>query len=182
MTPGHSRSIQSIELTKILWDWSVLDMTLKYPWDNLGLCVKVTEQKGSYNEYAIRHLRATRNGETREVTHIHYMEFPDRGTPKCVPSLLDMIELMRAIQPANSPDAPPVVIHCRQVYRHVYHTDWLKRYVICWLFLSTSLYVSKRGAYWDRLCRDVVGWLVVGWLVGWLSRACTVAKRCILGL
>ena len=34
-------------------------------------------------------------------------------------------------------------------------------------FLSASLYVSKRGAYWDRLCRDVVGWLV-GWsLVGW---------------
>jgi len=29
-------------------------------------------------------------------------------------------------------------------------------------FLSASLYVSKRGAYWDRLCRDVVGWLVVG--------------------
>jgi len=50
-------------------------------------------------------------------------------------------------------------------------------------FLSASLYVSKRGAYWDRLCRDVVGWLVVGWsLVGWLSRACTVAKRCILGI
>ena len=45
-------------------------------------------------------------------------------------------------------------------------------------FLSTSLYVTKRGAYWDRLCRDVVG----RWLVGWLSRACTVAKRCILGL
>jgi len=45
------------------------------------------------------------------------------------------------------------------------------------LFLSASLYVSKRGAYWDRLCRDVVGRSV-----GWLSRACTVAKRCILGL
>jgi len=28
-------------------------------------------------------------------------------------------------------------------------------------FLSASLYVSKRGAYWDRLCRDVVGLLVV---------------------
>jgi len=41
------------------------------------------------------------------------------------------------------------------------------------LLLSASLYVSKRGAYWDRLCRDVVGRL---------SRACTVAKRCILGL
>ena len=46
------------------------------------------------------------------------------------------------------------------------------------ILLSASLYVSKRGAYWDRLCRDVVG----RWLVGWLSRACTVAKRCILGL
>ena len=44
---------------------------------------------------------------------------------------------------------------------------------VCLLLLSTSLYFSKRGAYWDRLCRDVVGWL---------SRACTVAKRCILGL
>ena len=41
-------------------------------------------------------------------------------------------------------------------------------------FLSASLYVSKRDAYWDRLWRDVVG--------RWLSRACTVAKRCILGL
>ena len=30
------------------------------------------------------------------------------------------------------------------------------------IFLSASLYVSKRGVYWDRLCRDVVGrWLVV---------------------
>ena len=29
-------------------------------------------------------------------------------------------------------------------------------------FLSASLYFRKRGAYWDRLCRDVVGrWLVV---------------------
>ena len=61
------------------------------------------------------------------------------------------------------------------------------RYVTAWLceasLLSASLYVSKRGAYWDRLCRDVVGsWLVGRWLVGWLSRACTVAKRCILGL
>ena len=45
-------------------------------------------------------------------------------------------------------------------------------------FLSASLYFSKRGAYRDRLCRDVGRWLVGCWL----SRACTVAKRCILGL
>ena len=35
------------------------------------------------------------------------------------------------------------------------------------LFLSASLYFSKRGAYWDRLCRDVVG----RWLVGCHARA-----------
>ena len=56
------------------------------------------------------------------------------------------------------------------------HAGW--NYGIVTPFLSASLYFSKRGAYWDRLCRDVVGWS----LVGWLSRACTVAKRCILGL
>ena len=33
-------------------------------------------------------------------------------------------------------------------------------------FLSASLYFSKRGTYWDRLCRDVVGhWSLVSWLV-----------------
>ena len=47
-------------------------------------------------------------------------------------------------------------------------------------FLSASLYFSKRGAYWDRLCRDAVGRCLL--VVGWLSRTCSVAKRCILGL
>ena len=57
-------------------------------------------------------------------------------------------------------------------------------HLIILILLSASLYVSKRGAYSDRLCRDVVGrWLVGRLVVGrWLSRACTVAKRCILGL
>ena len=38
-----------------------------------------------------------------------------------------------------------------------------------YVFLSASLYFSKRGAYWDRLYRDVVGRCsLVGWsLVGW---------------
>ena len=41
------------------------------------------------------------------------------------------------------------------------------------VLLSASLYFSKRGAYWDRLCRDVVGrWSLVGWsLVGCHVRA-----------
>ena len=37
-------------------------------------------------------------------------------------------------------------------FLHFFHT--LSRFA---LFLSASLYFSKRGAYWDRLCRDVVG-------------------------
>jgi len=76
----------------------------------------VKEQKGNYSEYVIRHLKATRHGETREVTQIHYAEFPDRGIPKCVPSLLDMIELLRELQPANYPE--PILVHCRPVYSH----------------------------------------------------------------
>jgi len=94
-------------------------MTLKCLCETLSisdvLWMKIKEQKSNFDEYVVRHLRATRHGETREVTHLHYAEFPDRGTPKCVPSLLDMIELMRELQPANHPDAPPVVIHCRHV-------------------------------------------------------------------
>jgi len=44
----------------------------------------------------------------------------------------------------------------------VAHTIKNESDLIDWKFLSASLYVSKRGAYWDRLCRDVVGrWLVV---------------------
>jgi len=65
------------------------------------------------------------------------------------------------------------------VVAHVEPLSYGGTYHLCSLpcemvrFLSASLYFSKRGAYWDRLCRDVVGWL---------SCACTVAKRCILGL
>jgi len=65
---------------------------------------------------------------------------------------------------------------------HAHIMQWRCPTVCLCSFLSASLDVSKRGAYWDRLSWH--RWLlVVGWLViGWLSRACTVAKRCILGL
>jgi len=42
------------------------------------------------------------------------------------------------------------------------HSHYWKEDNIILPFLSASLYFSKRGAYWDRLCCDVVGrWLVV---------------------
>ena len=49
--------------------------------------------------------------------------------------------------------------------------------------VKTNKCVFKIFSPAARLYRDVVGrWSLVGWLVGWLSRSCTVAKRCILGL
>ena len=45
-------------------------------------------------------------------------------------------------------------------------TDSVNVTLLQWvILLSASLHVSKRGAYWDRLCRDVVGRWLVGWLV-----------------
>jgi len=99
----------------------------------------VKEQKGNYGEYVIRHLKATRGGETREVTHLHYTEFPDRGIPKCVPSLLDMIELMRELQPANYPEAPPVVVHCRPVLRRCQTIDKVGQLLWAWILLADKI-------------------------------------------
>jgi len=61
-----------------------------------------------------------------------------------------------------------------RVYRPNRHTigqfgDFLN--FVWFSVLSASLYVSKRGAYWDRLCRDVVGRWLVGWLVCCHARA-----------
>jgi len=46
---------------------------------------------------------------------------------------------------------------CNNSIRHIEN-----RYSPYFILLSASLYFSKRGAYWDRLCRDVVGrWSLV---------------------
>jgi len=51
--------------------------------------------------------------------------------------------------------------HWQKLY-YVFHFWIFVLRCVCVLFLSASLYIIKRGAYWDRLCRDVVGrWLVV---------------------
>ena len=57
-----------------------------------------------------------------------------------------------------------VVVSCKctwwtwRTYKSAFRIT--QRECIIYILLSASLYVSKRGAYWDRLCRDVVGWLV----------------------
>jgi len=56
-------------------------------------------------------------------------------------------------------------MHVLQILLFVHKFMRHKRRLPC--ILSASLYVSKRGAYWDRLCRDVVR----RWLVGCHARA-----------
>ena len=52
--------------------------------------------------------------------------------------------------------------HCNSVCLAVLPFVMSRNIWKCHQFLSASLYFSKRGDYWDRLCRDVVGrWLVV---------------------
>ena len=66
-------------------------------------------------------------------------------------------------------------LYKRQTVNIVRANFFSERVINCWnslshtvdfnSFVSASLYFSKRGAYWDRLCRDVVGRWLVGWLV-----------------
>ena len=75
--------------------------------------------------------------------------------------------LLKAVSPSDRPSVCHAGILSERLTRHnfaspiAYHIS----------FLSASLYFSKRGAYWDRLCRDVVGRWLVGWLVGCHARA-----------
>jgi protein tyrosine phosphatase len=77
------------------------------------LIFQLKEQRVDYEEYIVRHLRAARGTEVRDLVHLHYGAWPDRGTPKCIPSILNMIELMRAFQTPFLVDAPPILVHCR---------------------------------------------------------------------
>ena len=70
-------------------------------------------------------------------------------------SLRDVTRILCFVTTMNLPRA-------LQVYSTVFVKKCMRLH-----FLSASLYFSKRGAYWDRLCRDVVG----RWLVGCHARA-----------
>ena len=63
---------------------------------------------------------------------------------------------------ARGPGNPSVLARTATAWCLVGLFFWSIKLIRFIFFLSASLYFSKRGAYWDRLCRDVVGrWLVV---------------------
>lgn len=77
--------------------------------------IKVTlehEETTSYKEHLIRHLIATVGDESRQIVQLHYQEWPDRGVPRCIPGILDLIETLRKYQPLNANVTPPILVHC----------------------------------------------------------------------
>ena len=95
----------------------------------------------------------------------------DRNTRAFIPSLEPHILIKQEYHHCDKMLARVLFHIC--VIPQVLSTQWTMIVINRLRRSPLPLYFSKRGAYWDRLCRDVVGWL---------SRACTVAKRCILGL
>ena len=73
-----------------------------------------------------------------------------------------LVELMLSSRP-NWHVTLRLTLHSVEFSRYLRSNDFLEaQKPTLSPYLSASLYFSKRGAYWDRLCRDVVGrWLVV---------------------
>lgn len=77
--------------------------------------IKVTlskEEATKYKEHVIRHLIAKSGDEVRTLVQLHYVEWPDRGVPRCIPGILDLIEYFRDKQELNKDKTPPVLVHC----------------------------------------------------------------------
>ncbi|GFN78769.1 receptor-type tyrosine-protein phosphatase kappa [Plakobranchus ocellatus] len=60
-----------------------------------------------YAEYIIRDLRLCLGKETREVTHFHFIAWPDKSVPENPWSLVDFYHRVMA-----KPGAGPVLVHC----------------------------------------------------------------------
>uniref|UniRef100_A0A663ETN8 protein-tyrosine-phosphatase n=1 Tax=Aquila chrysaetos chrysaetos TaxID=223781 RepID=A0A663ETN8_AQUCH len=71
-----------------------------------------TEEKK--NEYVIRTLKVTLNGEIRTVHQFHYKNWPDHDVPSSIDPILELIGEIRCYQPD---DSVPICIHCRWVSR-----------------------------------------------------------------
>jgi len=80
--------------------------------------VKERQETTSYKEHLIRHMIATVGDESRKIVQLHYQEWPDRGVPRCIPGILDLIETLRKYQPLTAQVTPPILVHCR------YHLEY----------------------------------------------------------
>eukprot|EP00051_Salpingoeca_urceolata_P029852 m.7489 g.7489 ORF g.7489 m.7489 type:complete len:438 (-) comp2950_c0_seq2:30-1343(-) len=60
-------------------------------------------------DYMVNTFHVTCNGETRIITHFHYVTWPDHGVPRSPVSVMRMLASIRDLQPN---DDVPIVIHC----------------------------------------------------------------------
>lgn len=79
------------------------------------------EETTKYKEHVIRHLIAKSGDEVRTLVQLHYVEWPDRGVPRCIPGILDLIEYFRDKQELNKNIIPPVLVHCRYSINYIIH-------------------------------------------------------------
>ncbi|KAE9421455.1 hypothetical protein Angca_002224, partial [Angiostrongylus cantonensis] len=70
-----------------------------------------TEESFGDDDYLLRRLRMTnqRNGDSKVVHQLHYMEWPDHGCPSGEKQLINMIEKMAELQGQCD---TPVLVHC----------------------------------------------------------------------
>ncbi|XP_076214044.1 tyrosine-protein phosphatase non-receptor type 22 [Aptenodytes patagonicus] len=67
------------------------------------------EAEEKKNEYVIRTLKVTLNGEIRTVHQFHYKNWPDHDVPSSIDPILELISEIRCYQPD---DSIPICIHC----------------------------------------------------------------------
>ena len=73
-------------------------------------------------DFIVTRLLLTHNGESRTVTHYHFVSWPDYGVPDSAMSMLTFLQRVRETQAdmtsrmspkwKGHPLGPPIVVHC----------------------------------------------------------------------
>ena len=73
-------------------------------------------------DFIVTRLLLTHNGESRSVTHYHFVSWPDYGVPDSAMSMLTFLQRVRETQAdmtarmspkwKGHPLGPPMVVHC----------------------------------------------------------------------
>ncbi|XP_050767289.1 tyrosine-protein phosphatase non-receptor type 22 [Gymnogyps californianus] len=67
------------------------------------------EAEEKKNEYVIRTLKVTLDGEIRTIHQFHYKNWPDHDVPSSIDPILELVDEIRCYQPD---DSVPICIHC----------------------------------------------------------------------
>lgn len=73
--------------------------------------ISVLSESKVSNIFVVRQLQLTRNSETRQIKHCHFLNWPEASLPDPTQSL----ELLQKISElcTQGEDAPPLLVHCK---------------------------------------------------------------------